>query len=219
VLSRAITRLEEQPFPARLDGVARTTLEYAAPEMAFGLRLVMANLWLTSPLVRRIMEGQPSAAAQLRTTTAVTMAEGSPKPNVLPQRARAVANFRLLPGETTAGVLEHVRRAVDDARIKVRMLAGSEAPPISDPESAAAKTLQFAIRRVYPDVVYAPVLSTGGTDARHYARLTPNVFRFTPIRATEETFKQMHGVDEQIKVAHFERAVRFYAQLMRGLQR
>jgi hypothetical protein len=36
--------------------------------------------------------------------------------------------------------------------------------------------------QVFPDVLVAPVVTTGTTDARHYSPLTPNVFRFVPVR-------------------------------------
>ena len=44
--------------------------------------------------------GALMTASMLRTTTAVTIIEGGVKANVLPIRARAVVNHRILPGET-----------------------------------------------------------------------------------------------------------------------
>ncbi|QOY90388.1 M20 family peptidase [Paludibaculum fermentans] len=214
ILSQAITRLEAHPLPARLSGAARQTFDYAAPEMSFPMRFIMGNLWLTSPLVTSIMKNNPSSAAQLRTTGAATVIEGSPKPNMLPQRARAVVNFRLLPGDSAGMVLQHVSDVVADPRVKLRILESHEAPPLADPADPAAKLLQASLGRVYPEAVFVPVLSSGSTDARHYQALTRNLLRFSPIPATGETLQQMHGTNERIPAADFRRAVQFYAQFI-----
>ena len=55
--------------------------------------------------------GSPVADATPKsppTTTAATMFSGSPKSNILPTRAEAVVNFRILPGETAESVRDRV---------------------------------------------------------------------------------------------------------------
>ena len=68
------------------------------PEATFGLRLVISNLWLFEPIAIRLLDSTPAMAALLRTTTAPTILEAGMKDNVIPGRARAVVNFRILPG-------------------------------------------------------------------------------------------------------------------------
>ena len=43
----------------------------------------------------------------LRTTTALTIVSGGNKENVIPGRADAIVNFRLLPGDTPEIVMTH----------------------------------------------------------------------------------------------------------------
>ncbi len=52
---------------------------------------------------------------------AATMFSGSPKNNVLPQRAEAAVNFRFLPCETVESVKTRVGRVIDDARVRVEL--------------------------------------------------------------------------------------------------
>ena len=52
---------------------------------------------------------EPSDPALLRTTTAITVIRGGDKDNVVPAEAEALVNFRLLPGETAAGVTAYIR--------------------------------------------------------------------------------------------------------------
>ena len=57
-------------------------------------------------LIEAQLEQQPSTNAMVRTTTAVTMINGGIKANVLPREATARVNFRLLPGDESAEVIE-----------------------------------------------------------------------------------------------------------------
>jgi acetylornithine deacetylase/succinyl-diaminopimelate desuccinylase-like protein len=65
--------------------------------MSLGYRALMANLWLTAPLIKAQMEKDQVARALLGTSQAVTMVHGGVKANVLPERACATVNYRLFP--------------------------------------------------------------------------------------------------------------------------
>src|SRR2546423_860537 len=119
ILSAAIARLEAEQMPASLNGAAQEMFQYVGPEMNFLPRMALANLWLSRPLVVRQLTGRRETNALLRTTTAATIFEGGIKDNVLPSHARAVVNFRILPGDSVNGVLEHVKRAINDPRVKI----------------------------------------------------------------------------------------------------
>jgi carboxypeptidase PM20D1 len=217
ILSTAIHRLERNPFPAKINGPTRALLETVGPEMAFGQRLVMANLWLFDSLVKRLLSASPLSDALIRTTTAATMFEGSVKENVLPVKARAVVNFRILPGESSRSVIDHVRNAVDDPRIGIAPLALSLEPsPVSDIHSSGYTHLQRTIRQVFPDAVVAPWLLVAATDSRHYAGLSENLYRFAPLQLSQEDIPRLHGTDERISAADYEHCVKFYIQLIRN---
>ncbi len=219
-LARAVSRLEHNPFPARLAGATRALLEHAAPEMSLPIRLAVANLWLLERPVLARFTRDPRSAAAVRTTTAVTMVSGGTKTNVLPVEARAVINFRTLPGDSAPAVVERVRRVVDDSAVRIRLLPGaSEASPLSSPESAGYRAVATAIRQVYPGTVVAPFLVIGATDARHYAGLTPTVLRFAPGLESAASPPRAHGTDERMGVGEHARAVVFYAQLIRNSAR
>jgi carboxypeptidase PM20D1 len=52
------------------------------------------------------------------------------------------------------------------------------------------------------------------TDARYYSGLSPNVFRFLPLRLTRRDLERMHGTDERIGIREYESAIRTYRQLV-----
>jgi carboxypeptidase PM20D1 len=217
VLSRAIARLESNPMPARIGVGLGPSLSYLAPEMSFTRRLVLANLWLFGWLLERPLARNPPTNAAIRTTTAATMFRSGVKENVLPRAARAVVNFRILPGDDIAEVIEHVGRTVDDPRVSVRALQFASQPsPISSTESAAFRGLAATIRQVFPAVLVAPSLVLGATDSRHYAPLSDGVYRFVPLWLEQEDLDRIHGTNERIGVERYADMIRFYSLLIRN---
>ncbi len=220
ILGRAINRLEDDPFPLRVDGATRKMLEYVGPEARLGRRMAVANLWLTGPLVERAMASSSGGAAMLRTTTAATMFNAGVKDNVLPMTARAVVNFRILPGDTVASVQARVREVVADERIEIDVaLEGSRDPsPISNTDGAAFRLVGRTLREVLPDedLLIAPYLVLGGTDAKYYAQRSRNVFRFLPVFVGEGDMARIHGTNERLSVDSVDLAIRYFRRLIRN---
>ena len=215
ILSAAVQRLEAHPMPSTLSGPIRDLLTYTGPEMAFAQRMVFGNLWLFGPVVERVLASAAATNASIRTTTAATVFQGGVKDNVLPSKARAVVNFRILPGDSIDGVIEHVRKTIDDPRIGVATLGWANEPtPVSSVESDSFLTLMRTIRQIFPDVTVAPSLVLGGTDSRHYVKLSDDVYRFVPHSMHEEDLGRVHGTNERIGVDNYAQIVRFYVQLM-----
>jgi carboxypeptidase PM20D1 len=217
ILADAVRRLESSPLPARLEASVRGLFEALAPEARFGHRLVFANLWLFETLVTRLLERVPETAAMVRTTTAPTMFQAGVKDNVVPGRARAVVNFRILTGETIQSVLDHVRRIVVDDRVQVSALTKQREPSaVSPADSEQFALIERTIREVFPDTVVAPYLVLAATDARHFQDLTEHVYRFMPFLLSRDDLKGIHGTNERVSVEAFVKAVDFYVRLVRN---
>ena len=218
VLSTAISRLENQQMPARLEGAQRQTFEYIGPELPFAKKMLMANLWLFRPIVERSLASAPATNAGIRTTTAATIVEGGLKDNILPTEARAVVNFRILPGDTSDQVIAHVTSAVNDARVNVSRFGGShvEASAVSNIHAPGFGMIQRTLRQLDPELRVAPGLVVAGTDAKHYAALSNNIYRFAPLRLRPEDMKRLHGLNERVSVKDYAAGVRFYYQLIKN---
>ena len=215
VMSRALRRLDAAPFPARLSGATRRMLEFLGPEMPWQKKLALANLWLFEPLAKKQLAASPLTNAAIRTTAAPTIFNAGVKENVLPAKATAVINLRLLPGDTVAGATEHVRRAINDPDVKITPLPiQTEPSAITDAETENFNLLHRTIRQTAPEALVAPALLIATTDSRHYRALTRNTFRFLPITLGPEDVKRYHGIDERIAIQDYERCIRFYAQLI-----
>lgn len=219
VLARAVCRLERGRFPARLD-FAAGMLQHLGPALSWPMRAVFANLWLFSPLASRLLARSPKSDAGIRTTMAPTLMQAGIKENVLPQEAVANINLRLLPGDSVAFAVERVRALIDDRRVQVDLASvHSEASPVSRIDSPAFALLRRTILQTAgaTPVTVAPYLVVGATDARHFAGLSPDVYRFGFLRLDGADLKRIHGTDERLSLANYEEMIGFYYRLLVNL--
>ena len=165
-----------------------------------------------------MLSRSPTTNAAIRTTTAPTVIQGRPKDNVLPIRARAIVNFRIIPGEPPESVLRPVRNTVDDPRVAVAF-AGTPSPPspVASTTSASYHTLARTIRALEPDAIVAPSLVIAGTDSRHYAGFARDVYRFLPVQLVAADLARIHGSNERVGVHDYARCVAFMTKLIRDL--
>lgn len=217
ILSVAIQKIQNNPFPAELEGTTLDTLRFVGPEMSsWTSRVAMSNLWLTAPLVKRMLGKTPSGNAMLRTTVAPTIFKvENENDNVLPQAAMATLNVRLMPGTTVQETLTRLNSVVSDDRVRVTAREPwKEASAVSPIESDAFENIHTTIRQIYPDVVVAPFVLVGSTDTIHYSDLCNNIYRFIPARLSERDTKRFHGIDERIAKQDFLDIIRFYRQFI-----
>jgi carboxypeptidase PM20D1 len=217
MMSAALRRLDDEQLPAGLRGVAREMFETIAPEMSGFQRVALSNLWLFGPLVQAQLEKGASTNAMLRTTTALTIVNAGNKDNVIPGEAQATVNFRLLPGDTTQSVMQHVRSKTGE-RFELLALPGAADPsPVSPTDSVSYQMLNRTVRSVFPGTLVAPGLMIAATDSRHFAAVSEHVYRFSPVRAKPEDLARFHGTNERIAESNLGELVRFYHQLLRNL--
>ena len=220
-LSRAIAALEANPFPYELDGPTRGMLEAMAPYASFGQRMVFANLWLTGPVVTRVLAKTPTTAAMIHTTTSPTMLSAGVKDNVLPPEATAVVNFRIRPGETMETVIARVRSVIADSMIDLEPTDSARVDPsqISDANSPAFQLIANTVRGMVPgqSVPVLPYLVGGGTDAKYWGPHSRSVYRFLAVPIGEGDLSRVHGVNERMSVKGYATAVTFFEQLMQHL--
>ena len=215
MLSQALARLDQAPLPGGIQGAAAELFAAVAPELPFGQRLALSNLWLTRPLVERLLAKGASTNAMMRTTTAMTVFNAGIKENVLPGQAEAVVNFRILPGDSIESVQAYVKQVIADDRIKVEVMAPAFNPSrLSSSQTDAFKLVERTVREVFPDSIVAPGLMLAGSDARHFDGISDASFRFMPIRFNSEDLSRPHGTDERIATKQLADMVRFYHRLL-----
>lgn len=150
----------------------------------------------------------------LRTTTNPTGLTAGYKHNVIPDRAEALIDVRVLPG-TEESALADIRRIVGD-EIEVEVVhqdIGLEVPFAGDLVDAMVS----ALGRHDPGVPVIPYLMGGGTDNKALAALGIAGYGFAPLRLPGDLdFTGMfHGVDERVPIDSLVFGQRVLADLLR----
>ena len=217
-LARAIVRLDRSPFPVRPADPTAQLLRRLTPHVPAPLRPVLARADRIGPLLARVLVAAgPETAAMTRTTAAVTTLAASPAVNVVAASARAGVSVRVMPGDSVASVVAHVRRVVRDDRVQVRVVEAGEPSPVSPYDDDAFRLVERVVGEVFPDAVAAPYVMMAATDARHFTRICERVYRFAPLRLDRSQRQAIHGVDENVGVADLRDAVRWYRRLLESL--
>ncbi len=216
ILARGLARLEAHPMPTHLRRLRPLYhgIGIAAP---LYLQVAFANIWLFGPLLRRWLQRNPEMNASMRTTTALTIVQGGVEDNTIPAEAKAIVNFRLLPGDSIADVLWHAKKVIKDERVHLKPVEGkfNEALPISPSQGPVYGSLKTVIRQVFDNPPVAPFVMLGGTDCQHFVPVCDGIYRFTPL-VMDASFRGLeHGIDERIPVEGMARMVTFYARLMK----
>lgn len=217
ILAQAICRVESHPFQPRLIAPTKAFLLRIGPYMKGINRLVLANLWLFLPVFLQVFSKSKTGGGLLRTTMAVTMAQGSPAPNVVPQKSSAVVNCRILPGDSRERVLSHFRNVLKGLSVNVEPLYYDEPSKISESSSDSFLQIEEVIGRIFPESIVAPYLVMAGTDAKKYEGVADNVYRFSPYLIDNADLAKIHGTNENISVANVNRCIDFFITLLEKL--
>ncbi|MBQ3904112.1 MAG: M20/M25/M40 family metallo-hydrolase [Eubacterium sp.] len=216
-LSKVILDLENHPFRAKVSPEMKKIVDTAARNTDFFIRLLGSNVSAILPALKPVLASIPAVASVMRTTTAVTMSEGSPQANVLPQKATATVNFRILPGNSIDDVEKHIRRVVRNKNIEVKLLGGNEPSIVSPTDTPTMTAIKKICVGMFSMSAPVPFVVMGATDARHYQNLTDQIYRFSPFVMPPDILMLAHGTDERIPLDGLEHGVTFFKRYIRLL--
>ncbi|MBR5409402.1 MAG: M20/M25/M40 family metallo-hydrolase [Clostridia bacterium] len=211
-LSQFVASVEKHPpFKKKLVSPVSDTFAALSPYMNFPFRLLLGNLWLFGPLVKRVMPAvSPMAGAFLATTAAFTQAGGSAAPNVLPDEAYVICNMRPALHQGAKESIELLKKRAARYDVDTEVLFCKEPSRLIRFDTDEAAFLSRCVSDCLPDTVVSPYLMTGGTDSRRFEPVCDNVFRFTPTRLTKSQLAAMHAANENLSTSALAEAAKTY---------
>ena len=219
-LANVIRDIENHQFKAKISPMLMELFDKVGRNVSYPVRLVTCNLKLLKPALAYGLSFVPPAASMMRTTLGVTMASGSPQANVLPQRASAVVNFRIYPGQTVDDVLKHLKKVIRNKDVEINLLPGWKDPSLISPtDSRAFQKIAVICKSMNPNTIVAPYLVMGGTDACHYQAVCENIYRYSPFRVGTQLLLTTHGTNERIPIEAMEAGVAFFKRYIRELSK
>ena len=218
ILSQAIATIENKPFKAHYHGLAKKMFDEIASEMSFTKRLVFRNSWLFSGLIKKELSKKYATNAFIRTTAATTIFTSGQYENVLPDKASASINFRLIPGDSVKDIIPYLKKIINNPKVAIALKGSTyDASPIAKKKSVGYKALAKTSKEIFPEALVAPILVIGSTDSRHFNLTCKNILRYIPLRFTTADLEKVHGFDENVAIANYHNMIRFYIRLLQNL--
>ena len=226
-LCEAVTRVCQAVGEPRLTEPVAAMFKQLAPRLVAGpfgelLQGDPERVEVCAQELAELLAQDPETYPLVCTTVAPTMMEGgSSTPNVLPQDMGAAINFRLLPGDSIAGLMAQVTELVADLGVEVTLMDGANEPSgVSLAGGWGIEQLRRAAAPLFrePDgtpIFLVPTLATGASDARMYEGCCDQCLRFSAFVGDEaEVARGVHGTDERILERAFAQGVAFLRALV-----
>ena len=195
-VAEAVAKLGRHQFPVILTESVEQFLTAVAEETGYTFDVESPDL---EGAIAKLGPIARIVGATLRDTANPTMLKAGYKANVIPATAEAVVDCRVLPGRLAA-----FEREVDEilgpdvTREWITDLPSYE----TSFDGELLDAMNAAILSADPDARTVPYMLSGGTDAKHFARLGIRCFGFAPLKLPPDLdFAAMfHGVDERVPV-------------------
>jgi acetylornithine deacetylase/succinyl-diaminopimelate desuccinylase-like protein len=203
-LIRALDRLISRPPRFRVSDAARSYLRAIAP-----LHNARWQPFLTNPDASMRPEGPvggfllPGMENLFLDTIQVNVLEGASQINVVPARATARVDIRLLPDTDAQGMLADVEERLGKG-IETKVLLTE---PASSPSSADTELHRTLAAVLGKEAIVVPFFSPGFTDSRFFRRRGIPSYGFSPFTLEPQDLLGIHGVNEHIPLEALDRGV------------
>ncbi len=184
----------------------------ATDEDAAAFRDLAAAL-ASDPEFRARFLAQPVYASLVRDTLTITVLDAAPRTNVLPARAEAHVDARLLPGGRCSRFSERVRAAAAAPGVEVETLLSfrTQSSPIDTPLYRAIRQVAGSQTLIVPRVV------SGFTDAHWFRERGIIAYGFVPRWHRIGEKRGIHGPNERITLDNLEHGITTLIQILATL--
>jgi acetylornithine deacetylase/succinyl-diaminopimelate desuccinylase-like protein len=217
-LARGLERLSQFDFPVRLTSTTRAFFrrlaEQESGQVSRDLQAVSADS--PDPKAAAGLAGIPLYNSSMRTTCVATMLRAGHAENALPQRAEAVIQCRLLPGDSPEDIQATLIRVLSDSLIRVTLPNRPEVSPASPLLPEVMTAVERVTAGMWPGVVVLPVMDPWSSDGARLRRAGVPVYGVSGIFMDIDDIRS-HGKDERIGVQAFYEGVEFMYRLMKDL--
>jgi acetylornithine deacetylase/succinyl-diaminopimelate desuccinylase-like protein len=189
-IARAVARADAWDTEVRLNDTTRAYFErlasISAPEDAFRYRNV-ENPEHASEIQEYFRENETHHYSASRTSVVPTILSAGFRKNVIPSKATATLDIRMLPDEDVDEFYEDLAIVMAEPSVEIvpEDIYRPAAPP-SGIDNAMFASIERAANSMYPDALVLPRMSTAATDMSQVRAKGVPAYGIGPIRSTEE---------------------------------
>jgi len=150
----------------------------------------------------------------LRDTVSLTVLQGGPQTNVIPDTAYAELDVRLLPGSGPDAFLAELRKVIADERIRLETINRFKPSNSSSTDTGLFRVIEQVVHEYNPHALVAPCLNSGYTESQLYRPLGITCYGFCPIEVTPELDETEHAANERVPVEQIRRGVKMFCEVV-----
>ncbi|MDI6874084.1 M20/M25/M40 family metallo-hydrolase [Candidatus Solincola sp.] len=159
------------------------------------------------------LDAVPALNAVLRDTASLNVLHAGNKINVIPDRAEAFLDCRLLPETEASEFEDFVRKTLDGEDPEIHHYLEMEKSPPSPWDGEIYRVVEESILECYPDAVVSPFMLSGLSDSRFFRARGVPCYGIIPARIGLSDLPRIHGADERISVRDVRDGVFFLRNL------
>jgi acetylornithine deacetylase/succinyl-diaminopimelate desuccinylase-like protein len=201
-LVEALARVSDHQFEARIVPAVDVHFKGAAPAHPEPWRTRfqdMATAIREPGVLRELQEYEPGLHALTRNTCSITRLMGSDKINVVPPRADAELDCRLLPDQDPDAFLAELGEVLGP-EVEVEVLMGFT-PAVSSTDTELYRIVEEATLEAFPGASFNPQVVGGFTDSHFFRDLGIVSYGYEATATPLEDASGVHGNDERVSEA------------------
>jgi len=218
-LLNALRRVLASPRPLRVNAISATMFQAIARTQKFPASILLRNL--TNPLMLRLAARRLAADkltnAILRDTVSLNVLNAGYKVNVIPERAEAQIDCRLLPDTDADEFHRWLQGRIADDRVKVEVMESSPPSGVAPLDSPFYQAVTNAVKRYLPEADVFPLLVPGATDGRYFRQRGYAAYGFGPTILERPDISRVHGIDERISLENLLLGIRMTRHIIAEL--
>lgn len=218
-LLRALDRVLAAPRPLRVNAVTAAMFRAIAPTQKFPASALLPRL--DNPLALRLAAGKlqadTSLNAMLRDTVSLTVLRAGYKVNVIPERAEAQLDCRLLPDTDAEEFQRWLKARLADEDIQVEVTESSPPSGMAPLDGPFFAAVTDGVRKHMPDARVFPMLVPGATDGRYWRQRGYAAYGFAPVVMERSDLGRVHGIDERISGDNLLTAIKITREIIEKL--
>jgi acetylornithine deacetylase/succinyl-diaminopimelate desuccinylase-like protein len=218
-LAEGLARLAKFNFPFQLTDTTRAYFERSADAVGGQMGADMKAILKRVPdpqALGRLAQASPFYNASVRTTCVATTVNAGHATNALPQRAQAVVNCRILPGQHPDEVRKTLEQVLADSQITVTPMGTAVIAPAPPLNPELMGKVQSISQRIWPGLPVIPTMAVGATDGRFLNSAGIPTYGITGL-FREANGGGIHGLNERLSVKSLYEGQRFLDDITRAM--
>jgi acetylornithine deacetylase/succinyl-diaminopimelate desuccinylase-like protein len=215
-LIRALNRIVDWEPPVRLipavEKYFRNIAQLEQEPLASEFRRIQKSI-RNPDFVEQLTENE-RFNYQIRDTISLTMLRAGEQPNVIPGKATAQLDARLLPGETPQQFIDELRSVIDNDQIDVQPIGPFRTPNSSSTHTQLYRIIKQVVHQNDPHALVTPVLNSGYTESQMYRLRGIICYGFSPVVVTPEVEATEHAANEHVPVDQIRSGVRMLFEIV-----